>query len=107
MTRVLGLLLALWLGSLALPAQAATSCSLTSPTLSFGPVSNGQVDTTTTFTINCTTGAVALLANVRVTFCVGLPAGTGGTTITPRARSPIPSATASTIRSTAIPPVPP
>lgn len=83
MTRVLGLLLALWLGSLALPAQAATSCSLTSPTLSFGPVSNGQVDTTTTFTINCTTGAVALLANVRVTFCVGLPAGTGGTTITP------------------------
>lgn len=83
MIRLLGVLMALWLGLQALPARAATSCSLTSPTLSFGTVSNGLVDTTTTFNINCSTGAVALLANARVTFCVGLPAGTGGTTITP------------------------
>ncbi|MBK0053655.1 spore coat protein U domain-containing protein [Stenotrophomonas sp. S39] len=68
---------------LALPARAATTCTLSSPTLAFGTVSNGLVDTSTTFSVTCTTGAVALLANARVTFCLGLPAGTGGTGIAP------------------------
>jgi len=81
--RVLLLLLLCGLAMLALPARAATTCTLSSPTLAFGTVSNGLVDTSTTFSVTCTTGAVALLANARVTFCLGLPAGTGGTGIAP------------------------
>lgn len=83
MNRVLLLLLLCGLAMLALPARAATTCTLSSPTLAFGTVSNGLVDTSTTFSVTCTTGAVALLANARVTFCLGLPAGTGGTGIAP------------------------
>lgn len=83
MSRVLLLLLLCGLATLALPARAATTCTLSSPTLAFGPVSNGLVDTSTTFSVTCTTGAVALLANARVTFCLGLPAGSGGTAISP------------------------
>jgi len=82
-SRVLLLLLLCGLATLALPARAATTCTLSSPTLAFGPVSNGLVDTSTTFSVTCTTGAVALLANARVTFCLGLPAGSGGTAISP------------------------
>ncbi|WP_406232241.1 spore coat U domain-containing protein [Isoptericola jiangsuensis] len=83
MSRVLLLLLLCGLATLAFPARGATTCTLSSPTLAFGPVSNGLVDTSTTFSVTCTTGAVALLANARVTFCLGLPAGSGGTAISP------------------------
>jgi spore coat protein U-like protein len=65
-------------------ARAATSCTLSSPTLSFGPVAGNQVDTMTTFTVNCTTGAVAAISNVKVRMCIGLGAGSGGSTITPQ-----------------------
>jgi len=82
-SRLLLLVLLCGLATLALPARGATTCTLSSPTLAFGPVSSGLVDTSATFSVTCTTGAVALLANARVTFCLGLPAGGGGTTISP------------------------
>lgn len=81
------LLAALLLAALLLAApaaRAATTCSLSSPTLSFGPVAGSQADTMTTFTVTCSTGAVAAISNVKVRMCIGLGAGSGGTTITPQ-----------------------
>jgi len=68
-------------------AQANTTCSATAPTLNFGTVAvTGVVtDATGTFSITCTTGAVALLARARVRMCLSIGDGvSGGGNFNPR-----------------------
>lgn len=62
----------------ALPARAATTCTATAAALNFGTISNaaaGATTTTVAVTLSCSTGAVALLANIPVNACIGV----GGT----------------------------
>lgn len=81
---VLLALLALWAWSPS--ARAATVCTATTPTvLAFGNVSPTQVtDTVTSFTVTCSTAALALLSNTKVRLCVGLGPGSVDTSLSPR-----------------------
>lgn len=71
-------------------ARADTTCTTTTPvTAAFGNVANAAsapVFTTTTFTITCTTTALSLLATASVRACLGIGAGTTGTTLSPLRR---------------------
>lgn len=79
--RVLGalaLLAATWL--LAVPrAEAATTCTATSPTLAFGTVSpSGNTDVQANFSVTCNTFGLSLLARARVTMCLSIGTGVQG-----------------------------
>ncbi len=78
MIRALPLLLLAVLAAWAMPARAVTTCTIANPTLAFGTVSNGQVDTQTTLTVTCTSSALLALTEVKLSICVGLGAGPGG-----------------------------
>jgi len=71
-------------------ARADTTCTTTTPvTAAFGNVANAAaapVFTTTTFTITCSTTALSLLATASVRACLGIGAGTTGTTLSPLRR---------------------
>jgi len=66
-------------GLLASSAHATTTCSATSPTLSFGTVStSGTTDVSATFSVTCSTFGLSLLANAKVRMCLGIGDGDGG-----------------------------
>ncbi|WP_282262680.1 spore coat U domain-containing protein [Stenotrophomonas sp. PS02301] len=88
MIRALALLL---VAALALfgsrSAHADTNCVVTTPvTLAFGTITNGSAsvtNSTTTFTITCSTAALSLLATASVRACLGIGNGSGGSATQP------------------------
>ena len=66
-------------GLAALPVQAATSCTATATPLNFGTVTGAaDVDNSATVNVTCNTGALTLLATVRVRMCLNIDAGVNG-----------------------------
>ncbi|KAB8192930.1 protein U [Lysobacter maris] len=64
-----------WLPS----APAATTCTASSTALSFGSTSGaGNVDSTATVTVECSTSGLSLLATARVRMCLNIGAGVNG-----------------------------
>lgn len=72
----------LWLSQ----AVAATNCTATQPTLSFGSVSaTGTTDVQGSFSVTCNTFGLSLLAGARVRMCLSIGAGaSGGGNFNPR-----------------------
>lgn len=63
----------------AAPAWGATTCTASSPNLSFGNVvMNGQKDTMATVTVQCNTFGLSLLATAQVRMCLRIGNGSGG-----------------------------
>ncbi|MDO9135882.1 spore coat U domain-containing protein [Hydrogenophaga sp.] len=64
----------------AAPAWGATTCTASSPNLSFGNVvmNVGPVDTAATVTVQCNTFGLSLLATARVRMCLRIGNGSGG-----------------------------
>lgn len=67
-------------------ADAATTCTSTSASLSFGSVSQtGDTDVTATFNVTCRTNAFAVAGNAKVRLCMNIGDGLlGGGNATPR-----------------------
>lgn len=67
-------------------ARAATTCTSTSSSLSFGTVSQtGNTDVTATFSVTCQTNAFAVLGNAKVRLCMNIGDGAlGGGSVAPR-----------------------
>lgn len=60
-------------------AKAATSCSGTATSVTFGTVStSGNTDVTATFNVTCSTFGLALLANAKVRMCLNIGDGASG-----------------------------
>lgn len=81
------LILALFFQCLWLPqATAATNCTATQPSLSFGAVSaTGMTDVQGSFSVTCNTFGLSLLAGARVRMCLSIGAGvSGGGNFNPR-----------------------
>lgn len=77
-SSLLALLLAA--GAIFTPAaKAATNCSATAPSVTFGTVSlTGTTDVSATFQVTCSTFGLALLANAKVRMCLNINDGTNG-----------------------------
>lgn len=68
-----------------MPAYALTTCTATMTNLTFPATTGAISDGSASLSVTCTTGAVAVLARVRVNMCVSIFSGTdGGGTLTPR-----------------------
>ncbi|QWF16864.1 Csu type fimbrial protein [Lysobacter capsici] len=67
------------------PAFAATTCTASMTNLTFPATTGAISDGSASLSVTCTTGAVAVLARVRVNMCVSIFSGTdGGGTLNPR-----------------------
>ena len=67
-------------------AKAATNCSATAPSVTFGSVSlTGTTEVSATFQVTCSTFGLALLANAKVRMCLNINDGvSGGGNFNPR-----------------------